>query len=301
MDAVEVIVGGARFRGKSGLGEQDSPSLVAGLLDLSPGRFLRRLPNRETFAVDLSDLAAPRILDVATPLEISALAAANPGLRLALLKRFRYGEPRDAWFEVLHSGGERSPARREAENLAALAAAALPFPKPLGYWESDPRGFRRPGKRYGRSMVLMEYVPHTETLRDVVWAGDDRTGALLGELAPLIGRMHGAGWYHRDLYIEHVILGPHGLCLLDAGRARHQERPLARWFAKDLAALWSSRAPGMDKRANMQFLARWGAVFGMATRGLPLRGKALRDWLAPIQKRGLRIQGHTPRHSHSDP
>ena len=159
MDAVEVNVGGARFRGKSGLGELDSPSLVAGLLALSPSRFLRRVPDRETFVVDLSDLAVPRALDGTTPVEISALAAAKPGSRLAVLKRFRGGEPRDAWFEVLHGGGERSPARREAENLAGLAAAAVPVPGPLGYWESAPRGIGRPGKRYGRSMVLMEYVP----------------------------------------------------------------------------------------------------------------------------------------------
>jgi tRNA A-37 threonylcarbamoyl transferase component Bud32 len=300
VDTVQVNGSGARFRGKSGLGELDSEKLVTGLLGLSPGRFLRRVPNRETFVVDLSDLAAPRAVDGTSPAEISALAAANPDSRLAVLKRFRGGEPRDAWFEVLHSAVERSPARREAENLAGLAAASVPVPRALGYWESVPRGLGRPGKRFGSSMLLMEYVPHTETLRDVVWAGGGRGGLLLGKLAPLVGAMHGAGWYHRDLYMEHVILGPGGLCLLDAGRARHQERPLARWFAKDLAALWTSRAPGMDKRANMLFLARWGEAFGMATQGRPLRGSELRKWLGPIQKRGQRIQAHAPRHSHSD-
>ena len=255
---------------------------MTGLLDLAPGRFLRRVPDRETFVVDLSDLEAPRAVDGTTPAEISAFAAENPEARLAVLKRFRGGEGRDAWFEVLHRGAERSPARREAGNLAGLTAAGVPVPRPLAFWESVPRGLGRPGKRYGRSMVLMEYVPHVETLREVVWAEDSRAASLLAELAPLVGAMHGAGWYHRDLYMEHVILAPDGLCLLDAGRARHQERPLARWFAKDLAALWTSRAPGMDKRANMRFLARWGAAFGEATQGRPLRGAELRDWLGPI-------------------
>ena len=300
MKSVKVKVNGAQFRGHSVLGEPHESSLAGALWALRPTRFLRRVPGRETLLVDISELERPFAVSGTTPKELAEISRANPQSRLAVLKRHRGGEPRDAWFEMLHRGPLRSPARREAENLAGLASAGIPVPAALAYWESVPRGLTRPGSRFQGSLLLMEYLPHRETLRDLVWAKDPRARELLRELAGIVGGMHGAGWYHRDLYMEHVILAERGLVILDAGRARRQDRPLSRWFAKDLAALWTSRAPGLSKRANMQFLGYWGRAFGNATLGRPLVDKELRAWLPLIERRGRKLLDHAPRHVHSD-
>jgi hypothetical protein len=299
--SVEVIVEGAKFRGRSGLGEQAESGLAGALWALRPSRYLRRVPNRETLLVDITDLKQPVHVDGADPASLADFAHKNPQKRLAVLKRHRGGASRDAWFEMLHRGPLRSPARREAENLAGLALAGVSVPAPLAYWESSPRGLTAPGSRFWGSLLLMEYLPHRETLHDLVWAGDSRARPLLGELAGIVGDMHGAGWYHRDLYMEHVILSERGLAILDAGRARQQARPLARWFEKDLAALWTSRSPELPKRANMQFLYRWGQTFGMHTLGRGLTVDELRCWLPRIGRRGKKLLAHAPRHVHADP
>lgn len=301
MKCVEATVEGARFRGRSGLGEQAESGLAGALWALRPSRFLRRVPGRETFLVDISDLQRPVPVDGTAPRDLADFAAQNPQKHLAVLKRHRGGESRDAWFELLHRGPLRSPARREAENLLGLAEAGVPVPAPLAYWESVPRGLGRPGSRFPGSILLMEYLPHRETLRELVWAGDSRARPLLRELAGIVGGMHGAGWYHRDLYMEHVVLADRGLVILDAGRARQQPKPLARWFAKDLAALWTSRSPELSKRANMVFLARWGQIFGMRTLGRALTVDELRGWLPLIERRGKKLLAHAPRHVHTNP
>jgi hypothetical protein len=110
---------------------------------------------------------------------------------------------------------------------------------------------------------------------------------LCDELAALVARMHRAGWYHRDLYLHHLRLTADGLCLFDAGRARHEERPGERWLVKDLAALASTLPTNFPREEWHGFLARWCAALG---RGAPSAAFERR-----IARKAARLAAHRPR------
>lgn len=255
--------------------------LGAALFELEVGACLRRLPGRETFLVDLADPAAPRALDVDGDAAGVELDAALP----VVVKRFAASDAREARVELFSGRLPRSPAQREAENLAGLASAGLPVPLPYFYCESGPA-----------SLVMLEYLPHQGTLR-TLFEGGAQTEALARDLAVLVADMHAAGWYHRDLYLEHVIVLEGGeLALIDAGRARHGRRPRRRWFVKDLAAL-SSSLPEAHEFERLRFVARYLAAMGERA---PAHGAAAkRRLLARIERRAEAMRAHVPRHSHA--
>ena len=170
------------------------------------------------------------------------------------------------------------------------------MPAALGWWEE-----RNPGgwldHRWARSAVLMQRVEHRETLREVCSARpDEARRRWLGPLAELTARLHGRGWYHRDLYLQHVVVAaPHQdraerLVLLDVGRARRRARPRRRWFVKDLAALLHSAPATIPPRARLRFLVAYCRLRG-------LEGRAARRGLArAVLAKARRIASHAPRH-----
>ncbi|HVS18051.1 MAG TPA: lipopolysaccharide kinase InaA family protein, partial [Planctomycetota bacterium] len=190
--------------------------------------WLRRVPGRET------------------------LAWPDPGGEF-VLKRFLGDDAREAWWDLLHLRRARSPGRREAENLEALAADGLPVPRAVGWWEERNPGGGWTAHRFGRSAVVMERVEHGEHLRALL----EREPALAAHwaqpVAALAAGLHARGWYHRDLYLQHLIpLAGERLVLLDVGRARRQRRPRRRWFAKDLAALAHSAPASVGARDRLR-------------------------------------------------
>ncbi len=221
----------------------------------APREPLRSLPHRQTFAWPESN---PR----------------------AIVKRTRGDLFRDRWHDYLR-GRLRSPGQREFENLRKLTQAGIPVPRALGW-----------GRSGALSLVLMERVGYTRTLRQCLEDGDDRVlPEQLESLARLVADLHAAGWYHRDLYLEHVALLPNGnLCLLDLGRARQQARPRSRWLAKDLGALLFSLPARLPAATRLRFLARY----------LDLRGihgaRTRREWARAAEFRRGRIASHAPRH-----
>lgn len=256
--------------------------LGAALFALEPACCLRRLPGRETFLVDLADPTAPVALAVDGDAVGVALTAQLP----VVVKRFHARDAREARYELLHGRLPRSPAQREAENLSGLLSAGLPVPTPLFWCESG-----------AASLVLLEYLPHSVTLRRPVEARAPEAVPFGRELAELVAGMHAAGWYHRDLYLEHVVLvdGRDGsyLALLDAGRARFARRPRLRWFVKDLAALAHSAPEGAPR---LRFAAWYFAA--LAAAGVPLGRRARRRFLARVERRARRMAAHVPRHRH---
>ncbi len=251
-----------------GLG--DLARMLAGLV---PAEFARRVPGRESFAW--------------------------PGRPELFVKRLRGGDARDFWFERLHRGPNRSPARREAENLAALAADGFDVPRPLLWLEA--RGAERHPHWGGRdrvSVLVMETIAHRTTLRAALESASPAlTARTLERLAELVARFHRAGWYHRDLYLEHLVLaegedpGTARFVLLDAGRARRQALPRTRWLVKDLAAIRSSLGErvGTDERFAA-FLVRW---LELAGRGAPERSAT---WLRRVDHKARALRDHAPRH-----
>ena len=262
--------------------------LGAALFGLEPRAWLRRMPGRETFLVDLEDPQAPGTLDVdgdAVGLELEARLP-------VVVKRFEASDAKEARAELLRGRLPRSCAQREAENLSGLLSVGVPVPLPLFWCESG-----------AASLVLIEYLPHRFTLRGLLEAGAPESESLVRELAELVARMHAAGWYHRDLYLEHVVVldGEQGsrLALLDAGRARFAKRPRRRWFVKDLAALLSS-APASAERLARLFYAHYSRAL-LAAQGGPglARTRAARRRFARrVERRAERMRAHVPRHQH---
>ena len=257
----------ALFGVRGGGGELLSArALLDGIFSLEPERFLRRMPGRETF---------------------SWPEGAHTAANRLLMKRYRGGEARDWWYERLR-GPVRSPARREWENLANLAADGLPVPRAVA-WAEEPDALRRTGA--ARSAVLMSFVEHAGTLREqLANATPERRRALGEALALLVSRLHGTGWYHRDLYMHQVVVRSDGtLVLLDVGRARRERAPRQRWFVKDLGGLLSSVPSSVSRSETLRWLARYLELRG------DLHGKR-RGWARAVSLRAARIAAHVPKH-----
>ncbi len=238
------------------------------LLDVVPQRWMRRVPGRETFAWP---------------------QAGSPSV---VVKRTRGVEWREAWYERLQGRDVRSPGRREYENLSALAELGFPVPRPLGWGETEER---RRGAR--RSLVVMQYVPHAENLRERIEREPDLDlSSWSRRVLELVTRLHASGWYHRDLYLQHFLAldDPEALVLIDVGRARREDRPRMRWFVKDLAALAHSAPVRVSSFAKLRFLARYLDVRGIRAR------RARRAWARAIEAHRGRMARHRPRHGESD-
>jgi len=183
----------------------------------------------------------------------------------------------------------RSPGAIEYENLRGLARDGIPVPRALS-WSAERTG---PLLLARRSHVEMERVEHAETLRERLAQASAAERRALGEqLLALVLRLHEAGWYHRDLYLQHFVLRGEELVLLDVGRARHGRRVRTRWFEKDLAALLHSTPRNVPVRERLRFLSRY-----LAARGITER----RGWLRAIVRRERRMAAHVPRHGETQP
>jgi len=196
-------------------------------------------------------------------------------------KQYTGGSTREAWRERFRGETPRSPARREYDALVELRRLGIPVPRALAFAEDR-----------HRSSVRMSYVSHSETLKDrlVVAARTERV-ELGRRLLGLVLRLHGAGWYHRDLYLEHFLLSSDGeLCLIDLGRARRDAVTRERWFEKDLAALEHSAPDAISRQERLRFLCAY-----LNGRGIVDRATRRRRAEA-IARRAARMARHEPRH-----
>lgn len=232
------------------------------LLAFQPTEFMRLGPKRETFAFDLPG---------GTPVVVKRYGSvrAGEGLRqLALGKRPRH------------------PGMQEHQNLQDLRAAGLSVPAPLG---SISEG--------SASLVVLEHLGGLVSLRDHLALHPEDVARLFPEVLQLVVRFHRAGWYHRDLYLDHLVLaGDEGrLYLIDLERARRDPIPLRRWFVKDLAALYHSLPEAVPRSWALRFLSRWLDARGVSER------KSRRDWWRAIFRKEASMAKHTPRGGTSYP
>lgn len=207
-----------------------------------------------------------------------------------VLKRFLGDEPREAWWDLLHLRRPHSPGRREAQNLLGLAQDGFAVPRAVGWWEERNPGGGWTVGRFGRSALVMERVRHREHLRALLQREPAAARAWSRAVAELAAGLHARGWYHRDLYLQHLIPDGERLVLIDVGRARRQRRPRRRWFAKDLAALQHSAPDSVGARARLRVFALYCRTLALSGRGA--RRALLRDVLA----RARRMAARPPRH-----
>jgi tRNA A-37 threonylcarbamoyl transferase component Bud32 len=139
----------------------------------------------------------------------------------------------------------------------------------------------------------MERIAHRRTVCDALAEARDpaERADLLESLGVVVARLHAAGWYHRDLYLQHFVLPEHSereFVLLDVGRARREDSPRRRWFVKDIAALLHSSPLNITRAERLRFLEGW------LSERAPERD-ALRRWARAIQRKEARIAAHAPR------
>lgn len=172
-----------------------------------------------------------------------------------------------------------SGGRREHDNLAALRSEGLPVPRPIAWAQEGSRVlFGGPV----RSLVVMEDVEHEETLRDRL------ESARTAELLEIVARLHGLGWHHRDLYLQHFLVGTN-LVLIDVGRARRDPHARRRWYVKDLAALRHSCPASVGAREQLRFLSRYLDLRGVLDRRERSR------WARAIASKAAQMARHVPR------
>ena len=140
----------------------------------------------------------------------------------------------------------------ELANLLALAAAGLRVPRVLAAGERD-EGPRR------RSFVALFALPGAPLAASPPPARPAERRARTRAVAGLVRRLHGAGFWHRDLYGENVFwdeaLGPG---LIDCERVERAEGgPRWRWRVKDLAALQGSAGGGWSRSDRVRFLREY--------------------------------------------
>jgi len=235
---------------------------LGALFGCAPRTWLRRIPGRETF-----------------------LWPGAQGDEPLVVKRFtRNPSSGSSWF----SRDDRTPARREFENLGALGELGFAVPRPIAWFEE-----RRSllGPLSPRSAVVMEKVEHEESLRRRLEREPAQARIWIEPLVALVARLHAAGWHHRDLYLGHVALARDDrLVLLDLGRAEREERPRRRWFVKDLAALLHSCPSAVNVRARLAFLARYLDERAIVDR------RERRAWARAVRRKARRIASHAPRY-----
>ncbi len=245
------------------------------LFALEPSSWLRKIPGRGTFAWE-------------------------PAGQRLVVKRFVGDLGRDRWYARWRGRPVESPAQREAQNLRELEAQVFPVPRALAW-------FAEPGHR-GRSGLVMAHLDHDEHLRAAIdRSGSDAQRGRLDRLAALVARFHAAGWYHRDLYLEHVVIrsgepqsgegGDLDLALIDVGRARREAEPRRRWFVKDVAALLHSSPERVPPPARLRFLSHY-----LDARGI-MDLEARRTFGQEVERKAASLAAHSPRYVdlHLDP
>jgi heptose I phosphotransferase len=118
--------------------------------------------------------------------------------------------------------------------------------------------------------------------------------ALILQLADLVRRLHGAGLFHRDLYLAHIFIGPDvdgppQLFLIDLQRVVAPRWRRWRWMIKDLAALnFSSAQAGVPGAERLRWLRHY-----LGVRRLRAEDRRL---VRAVAAKSARMARHSARH-----
>lgn len=214
--------------------------------------------------------------------------------RPVIIKRFVGPLTGERWYRRWWRPDRRCPGQREFDSLVELARRGVLVPRPIGWW--------RCGER---SLVVMERVPHTSTLRAALRARPQEWCVRRGPLMELVLRLHaprkGHPAAHRDLYLQHLLLAgeARSLCLIDVGRLLVRPKLRRRWLEKDLAALALSCPETVGPAARLAWLSAY-----LQRKGPRLsrsqRRQRLFAWARRIEGRRARMAAHRPRFGEED-
>jgi tRNA A-37 threonylcarbamoyl transferase component Bud32 len=167
------------------------------------------------------------------------------------LKRFHTRR----WLNRLKDLFRPSRAARACRRALELELAGIPSPRPIATCTV---------RRFGmvlRSYLLMEEVPNAIHLFE--WSGDKRVAIL--SLADCVGRLHAAGFSHRDLKETNIVFNHAGqVTLLDVDGVRPMGTVGRRRALADLARLirGAARHHALSKKDRVRFLQNYCAARG---------------------------------------
>ncbi len=195
------------------------------------------------------------------------------------------------WWQRWIASTDGFPGPRELANLRRAAALGIAVAEPVAAGADR----RHPCKSLLVVSALEGYVPLHEFI-PTRFAGRSPAGqralkrAVTERLAAVVGRLHVAHLYHRDLYLCHFFFretptlpAAFDLVLIDLMRLKHSQRP--RWRIKDLGALlFSSYVPGVTRTDRLRFFTRY-----LGTRRLDAPARRL---LRRIERKADRYRRH---------
>lgn len=192
----------------------------------------------------------------------------EPGPRCVYLKRYANPPPAARW-EVCRSGsGAASVAGVEWAWMQRLEHDGIACPRRIALGES------MRGRREHRSAILIEAVGG-RSLES--WACRTpspprrQVRKIMQLTANLVGRFHGAGYVHRDLYLAHIFVTPDGehpagVTLIDLQRVFRPTCCRLRWIVKDLAALnYSTPSTLVSRSDRLRWLKQYLTVSKLDT------------------------------------
>lgn len=168
--------------------------------------------------------------------------------------RLEHGDK--AFYLKVHREGnipaDRSFGIKEWNNHLRLMRVGLAVPEPVAW-----------GRGKGFSFFMSEdcgNVTAEEFAREGSYESPDERRALARELGYMVRRMHHFGFFHRDLYLCHVIIGKGGPLLVDLQRLTDGSLFKRHRKTKDLAALlYSSLDLPVSRSDCMRFFRTyWG-------------------------------------------
>jgi hypothetical protein len=213
--------------------------------------------------------------------------------------------PESVFFLKRHSGlsafkrhwpfkrSNASPARIEWDNHLIMRRSGFDVPDPVAMGETDSYFFT-PSESFlitrevpGPSLdkVLVEDLPGQLGIRDQKLVQN-----VIRDLAGLVRRLHSSGFYHKDLYLPHLIVKEDPRWgrpfMVDLQRVEQKFPPHHRWLVKDLAALAYSAPPSVSRSDGLRFLLQY--------LGKSKTDPLTRKWIREIHARLERMKEHEP-------
>jgi hypothetical protein len=186
-----------------------------------------------------------------------------------------------------HGSAQHGSAWNEWQWLRRLSEGNVAGPSPVAFGE------RMAGHRELGSALLMTAVVG-ESLERVAFRGEGRIPRRWTRgVADLARRLHGLGYFHRDLYLSHVFVDPESaeFSLIDVARMIEPKWIKERWAVKDLASLDFSTPAAFASRADrLRFLLRYldRESVDESTRRWVLKIRRKADAIAAHDRRRLR-------------
>lgn len=183
----------------------------------------------------------------------------------------------------------RQKIHREKAAIEFLPRLGLSVPKLLG-WGS---------RRNAGSFLLLQGCTG-EPLDRVFAKGYPNPGGLteyqakklwIESLAAFVGRLHAAGFVHRDLYLGHLLYegfreGKPVLHLIDLQRVA--KKRLRRWYVKDLAAMDFSAPQSISRVDRLRFLNSWLSLAAWKS--------TKKNWIQNVLRKSAKIAQHRPKY-----